>query len=68
MIPGGLNMQARKVPAEHGWEWIKSGFGLFRLNPVIWIALFFVYLLLCLLLSSSLVDRARRRPPATSMP
>lgn len=45
-------MQARKVPAEHGWEWIKSGFGLFRLNPVIWIALFFVYLLLCLLLSA----------------
>jgi len=44
-------MQVRKVTAAHGLQWIKDGFGLFRLNPVIWIALFFVYLLLGMLLS-----------------
>jgi hypothetical protein len=44
-------MIARSVPATNGWQWIKGGFDLFRQNPVIWIALFFIYLLLCMALS-----------------
>jgi len=34
-----------------GWQWIVDGFALFRLSPVIWIALFFVYLLIGMVLS-----------------
>lgn len=44
-------MEVKKVTAAHGWQWIRGGFSLFRQNPVIWIALFFVYLLLGMLLS-----------------
>jgi hypothetical protein len=44
-------MNARSVAAANGWQWIKGGFDLFRQNPVIWIALFFIYLLLCMALS-----------------
>ena len=44
-------MQARSVAAGQGWLWIRDGFGLFRQNPVIWIALFFIYLLICMVLS-----------------
>lgn len=39
-------MQARTVGASHGWNWIRDGFALFRRSPVIWIALFFIYLLI----------------------
>jgi uncharacterized membrane protein len=35
----------------HGWQWIVDGFALFRLSPVIWIALFFVYLLIGMVMS-----------------
>lgn len=44
-------MEARNVAAGNGWIWIRDGFGLFRQNPVIWIALFFIYLLVCMALS-----------------
>jgi uncharacterized membrane protein len=44
-------MNARSVSAANGWLWIKGGYDLFRQNPVIWIALFFIYLLLCMALS-----------------
>jgi uncharacterized membrane protein len=44
-------MEVRKVKAAHGWQWIRGGFEIFRMNPVIWITLFFVYLLLGMLLS-----------------
>ncbi|MCX7628035.1 MAG: BPSS1780 family membrane protein [Methylophilaceae bacterium] len=44
-------MQARNVAAGNGWRWIKEGYALFRLNPAIWIALFFIYLLICMALS-----------------
>ena len=32
-------MEARKVNALNGWLWIKQGFGLFRKNPLLWMAL-----------------------------
>jgi len=40
-------MNTRSVAAGNGWQWIRGGFELFRQNPVIWIALFFIYLLIC---------------------
>jgi len=39
-------MEARRVAAGNGWQWISSGFALFKASPVIWIALFFIYLLI----------------------
>lgn len=44
-------MEARRVAAGRGWQWIAEGFRLFRQNPVIWIALFFIYLLIGMMLS-----------------
>lgn len=44
-------MQARTVSALHGWNWIRDGFFLFRQSPVIWIAIFFIYLLIAGVLS-----------------
>lgn len=44
-------MQARAVSAGSGWNWIVGGFSLFRKNPIIWIVLFFVYLLIGMALS-----------------
>ena len=32
-------MEARKVPAAHGWLWIKQAFELFRKSPLIWMVL-----------------------------
>lgn len=32
-------MEARKVPAMHGWLWIKQGYWLFRKNPLLWMVL-----------------------------
>lgn len=39
-------MIIRSVDAGDGWTWIRGGFELFRQNPVIWIALFLIYLLI----------------------
>ncbi len=44
-------MIARSVAAGDGWTWIRGGFDLFKQNPVIWIALFFIYLLIGMALS-----------------
>lgn len=44
-------METRSVEAGNGWLWIRGGFALFRQNPAIWIALFFIYLLICMALS-----------------
>lgn len=32
-------MTPRSVPASHGWQWIKSAFGIFKQNILIWIVL-----------------------------
>lgn len=45
------NMEARQVSPAHGWNWLVEGFALFRKSPVIWIALFFIYLLIGMALS-----------------
>lgn len=44
-------MEAKQVAAGHGWQWVAQGFGLFRKNPLIWLALFAVYLIIVLALS-----------------
>lgn len=44
-------MEARKVDAGQGWQWIVEGFGLFRKNPPIWIALFVAYFLIVIVVS-----------------
>lgn len=44
-------MIIKSVAAGDGWIWIRGGFDLFRQNPVIWIALFFIYLLVGMALS-----------------
>lgn len=44
-------METRSVAAGNGWNWIRDGYGLFKQNTVIWIALFFIYLLICMALS-----------------
>jgi len=44
-------MEARQVAAGHGWNWIADGFRLFKESPVIWIALFFIYVLIAMVLS-----------------
>lgn len=44
-------MLIRSVAAGDGWIWIRGGFDLFRQNPVIWIVLFLIYLLIGMALS-----------------
>ncbi len=36
-IQAGLLTEPRKAPAGRGWGWIADGFGLFKLDPWIWI-------------------------------
>lgn len=43
-------MKPRTVSAGHGWLWIKQAFGLFKMSPLIWIALCATLLLLGALL------------------
>jgi len=44
-------MEVRQVNAGNGWTWIVDGFTLFKQSPVIWIALFFIYVLIAMVLS-----------------
>lgn len=44
-------MEIRSVEAGNGWNWIRDGFALFRQSPVIWIALFLIYLLIGVVLT-----------------
>jgi len=43
--------RAKRVPAISGWVWVKHGIAQFRQEPVLWLALAFVYLSLAILLS-----------------
>jgi len=45
---GSGNMNA--VPAGHGWNWVLSGFALFRKSPSLWAFLVFCYIMLMQLL------------------
>lgn len=44
-------MQILQVESSDGWNWVKRGLAVFRLNPIIWIAIFFAYLLITLSLN-----------------
>ncbi|MDR2218965.1 MAG: hypothetical protein LBE24_00100 [Methylobacillus sp.] len=44
-------MEARKVNAGNGWEWIAGGFQLFKKSPGIWIAIFLIYMALSVVLA-----------------
>lgn len=44
-------MRANRVPAKNGWGWIKQGMLLFGREPVLWLAMAFVYLSMAILLS-----------------
>lgn len=44
-------MEARQVEAGQGWQWIAQGFALFRKNPLIWLALLLVYIVIVFALS-----------------
>lgn len=44
-------LDARRVPAKRGMDWILGGFALFRRSPVIWIVLILIYLLIAAALS-----------------
>lgn len=41
---------SRRVPASHGWLWLKRGWQIFRTSPVIWVVLILAYLLLMAIL------------------
>lgn len=40
------NIAVRSVPPANGWQWIADGFRLFWKNPLMWLVLFLVYLLI----------------------
>ena len=44
-------VRANQVPAKNGWGWVKHGMLLFRKEPVLWLAMAFVYLAMAILLS-----------------
>jgi hypothetical protein len=44
-------MRANRVPAKNGWGWVKQGILQFSKEPVLWLAMAFVYLSLATLLS-----------------
>ena len=46
----GLLTEPRKVPAGRGWGWIADGFGLFKLDPWIWILNSLILLVILFLL------------------
>lgn len=57
-------MQAHKLPASHGWAWVKAGFALYRRNPfalaanvmLMWLVLMFAGMLLVPLLVTVLPE------------
>lgn len=44
-------VRANLVPAKNGWGWIKQGILLFSKEPMLWLAMAFVYLSMAILLS-----------------
>lgn len=44
-------IRTKQVPAKNGWWWVKHGVVLFRKEPVLWLAMAFVYLSMAILLS-----------------
>ena len=44
-------MEIRQVNAGNGWSWIVEGFQIFKLNPLMWIVLLLIYLVIAVALS-----------------
>jgi hypothetical protein len=44
-------VEPRQVAAGQGWQWIVQGFALFRKNPLIWVVLLAIYVLIAVLIS-----------------
>jgi uncharacterized membrane protein len=44
-------MEARRLPARQGWEWIKQGYALFMQAPILWVVLLIVCFLAAIGLS-----------------
>jgi uncharacterized membrane protein len=47
----GEGVEPRQVAAKQGWQWIVQGFALFRKNPLIWVVLLAIYLVIAVLVS-----------------
>ena len=50
-VPGQFSRRARAVDAGRSWEWLVSGFGLFKKQPGMWILLLIVYLVVSVLIA-----------------
>src|SRR5271170_6878267 len=48
---GNFAILGRSVPAGRGWDWILSGFALFKKQPGIWVLIFIVFAVICGLFS-----------------
>src|SRR5688500_376649 len=48
---GQFSRRARTVDAGRSWEWLVSGFGLFKKQPGMWILLLIVYLVVSVLIA-----------------
>jgi uncharacterized membrane protein len=47
---GSFDVNGRKLDAGHGWTWITSAFSLFMKQPGMWLLLFIIYFVCCVLL------------------
>jgi uncharacterized membrane protein len=45
-------MNIQKLPAEHGWRWIKQGYSLFMKAPVLWVAMLIICCVAAVLVSA----------------
>jgi hypothetical protein len=43
-------LRANLVPSKNGWGWVMRGIALFRMEPILWLAMAFVYLVMAILL------------------
>src|SRR5262245_25726648 len=55
-VPAGtaalrLLLEGRSVPAGHGWQWLSSGWELFKRNPGVWIVIFVLYFVVIMVCS-----------------
>ena len=50
-IAGKFLGSGRGVPAVHGWQWITAAFGLFRKQPLAWVLMTLVFLVIAIVVS-----------------
>jgi hypothetical protein len=44
-------MEARHVSAANGWQWLVSAFALFKRNPLMWLVLIVIYVVIAMIMS-----------------